>query len=160
MEADISLQHYQSGNQAVGRKRNVKKMTIRSPGIKKELKDSVHDKDGRCGTHGEGANKVFEPQWVNGVYRKKWVWRCNVLAMKTEQKLKQTKISFFVKTNSGEAEGRGDTKMQLAAGHSDTVASASKTENFDNVTGQMCCDVQPRTSRVARWDDLTWVPRK
>ena len=80
--------------------------------------------------------------------------------MKTEKKLTQTKISFFAKTNSGEADGRGYTEKQLAAGHPDTVASASKTENFDNVTGQMCCDVQPRSSCVARWDDLTWVPRE
>ena len=119
---------------------------LRSPGIKKELKDCVHDKDGRCGTYGEGANKVFEPQWVNGVYRKKWVWRCNVLAMKTEQKLKQTKISFFVRSDSGEAVGRGDTKMQLAAGRASTMANASNTENFDNVTGQSTCDVQPGMS--------------
>ena len=115
MEADFSVQRYQGENQAVGRKRNARRMSTRSPGIRKELKDCVHDKDGRCGTHGEGANKVFEPQWVDGVYRKKWVWRCNVIAMKTEQKLKQTKISFFVGANSGEAEGRGDTIMQLAA---------------------------------------------
>ena len=46
------------------------------------------------------------------------------------------KISFFAKTNSGEADGRGDTKKQLAAGHPDTVASASKPANFDNFTGQ------------------------
>ena len=115
MEADISVQRYQGEIQAVGWMKNVRRMSTRSPGIRRELKDCVHDKDGRCGTHGEGAKKVFEPQWVEGVYRKKWVWRCNVIAMKTEQKLKQTKIIFFVGANSGEAEGRGDTMMQLAA---------------------------------------------
>ena len=82
MEADISLQCGQTGNQAVGRKRDVKKMTISSPCMKQELRDCVHDKDGHCGTHGAGAKKVFEPQWVpyiyaggakTMVYRKKWV---------------------------------------------------------------------------------------
>ena len=54
MEDDISLQRSQTNDQAVGRKRNVKKIRVRSPGMKKELRDCVHDKDGRCGTHGAG----------------------------------------------------------------------------------------------------------
>ena len=62
--------------------------------------------------------------------------------MKTEKKLTQTKISFFAKTNSGEADGRGYTEKQLAAGHPDTVASASKHANFENITGQSSSDVQ------------------
>ena len=86
---------------------------------------------------------MFEPQWVNGVYRKKWVWRCNVIAMKTEQKLKQTKISFFVRSDSGETVGRGDTKMQMAAGRASTMISASNTAIFENVTGQTSSNVQP-----------------
>ena len=74
---------------------------------------------------------------------KRWVWRCNIVSMRTEKKLTQTKISFFAKTNTKEAEGRGDTKKQLTAGPQDTVVSASKPANFGNFTGQSSRDVQP-----------------
>ena len=118
-------------------------LSTRSPGIRKELRECVHNKDGRCRIHGEGAKKMFEPEWVDGVYRKKWVWRCNVIAMKKEQKLKQTKISSFVMSDSGETVGRGDTKMQMAAGRASTMVTASNTAIFENVTGQTSSDVQP-----------------
>ena len=74
----------------------------------------VHDKVGTCVTHGKGVKKVFEPTWLPStsadgkktmVYKKKRVLRCDVLAIKTEQRLKQTKISFNMKTTIKKTEG-------------------------------------------------------
>ena len=69
-----------------------------------------------------------------------------MIDVKKEQKLKQTKISSFVMSDSGETMGRGDTKMQMAAGHASTMVNASNTAIFDNVTGQSSCNVQPGIS--------------
>ena len=64
----------------------------RSAGDKEKGK-CVHDKVGTCETHGKGVKKVFEPSWLPStssdgkktmVYQKRWVWRCDVLSMRTE----------------------------------------------------------------------------
>ena len=81
----------------------------------------------------------------------------NVVAMKTEQKLKQTKISCFMKTTAKETEGGTDTKKQMTAGPPDTVVSAINTSLFENFTGQMSSGVQPGTDSGAA--GLTRVPR-
>ena len=47
--------------------------------------------------------------------------------MKTEQKLKQTKISCFMKTTSKETAGGTDTMKQMTAGTPNTVVSAENT---------------------------------
>ena len=97
-------------------------------GVQVRRRRCAYKKVGYCQVHGKGARKVFEPSWVPSTspggtktmeYQKKCVWRCNVVAMKTEQKLKQTKISCFMKTTSKETAGGTDTMKQMT-----TVVSA------------------------------------
>ena len=75
--------------------------------------------------------------------KKKYIWWCNVLSMKTEQGLKQPKISFLMKTTSKKAEGGQDTRGQMAAGPPYTMVRASSSSDFDNFSGQLSSNVQP-----------------
>ena len=95
---------------------------------------------------------MFEPRWMTTTgadgkktkeLKKKYIWRCDVLSMRTEQGLKQTKISFLMKTTSKKAEGRQDTRGQMAAGPPYTMVRASSSSDFDNFSGQLSSNVQP-----------------
>ena len=66
-----------------------------------------------------------------------------MIDMRKEQKLTQTKISSFVMSDSGKTAGKGDTKLQMAAGRASTMVSASNTTIFENSTGQTSSNVQP-----------------
>ena len=149
MEADIRPQLSTSQ----GQPRRVKELRTRGKTTDDRNKDKcVHDKEGTCDIHGKGAKKVFEPRWITTTgadgkktkeLKKKYIWRCNVLSMKTEQGLKQPKISFLMKTTSKKAEGGQDTRGQMVAGPPDTMARPSSSSDFENFTGQLSSNVQP-----------------
>ena len=112
-----------------------------------------HDKEGTCAVHGIGAKRVVEPIWITKVgadggktkvKKRKYVWRCNVLSMRTEQGLTQTKISFVKKTPSRKAEVQ-DTKGRLVAGPTDMLTSASNSSHLENSTGQLSSYVEHGT---------------
>ena len=145
MEADITpqLSNWQ------GQLRRVKE-NVTMNDMNKE--SCSHDKEGTCAIHGKGAKKVIEPIWITKVgadvsktkvKKKKYLWRCNVLSMRTEQGLRQTKISFLKKTPSKKAEGGHDTEGQLVAGPPDMLARASSSSHFENSTGQLSSYVKP-----------------
>ena len=67
------------------------------------------------------------------VYKKKWIWRCNVVSMMKEQKMTQPGISGFLR--------RGP---QLTAGNNDTEQGVMISENS---VGQSSRLVQPGPDR-------------
>ena len=82
------------------------------------------------------------PSWVTSVdkggkktteYKKKWIWRCNVVSMMKEQKMTQPGISGFLMR-----------EPQLTAGTNDTE---QRVMISDNSVGQSSRLVQPGPDR-------------